>query len=191
MLALYKRKLWITQLSFACAPRLSPRTARLGDLGGEFSVAQLIDDDGRVAGSAGLPDHMTGHSFLWTPRNGILDLGTPVNPQFMYKSGQILSGVQLSRPVLWTPPSKKTLIPGINQTMGFNLHGQIVGFGQIVGLKGHHPLLMTPVMHVTLKSAPSSPRAGAVVKLIAKVKCIVGPPPDGEQVTFKDGTKSI
>ncbi len=161
----------------------------LGDLGGNFSWARWIDDNGRVAGSSALPGgtNIT-HTFLWTASSGIQDLGAPGNqptstrPVFMYKSGQIMSYVTLTKLFLWTPPSGKKAIAGL-EFFGFNQAGQLAGD------KNHIATLLTPVIQVSLKSAKNPSRAGVAVKFTATLKSIlVGAPPDGEQVQFKDGS---
>jgi len=160
----------------------------LGDLGGNFGYGFLIDDAGRVAGSSLLPGGGNiVHSFLWTDSGGLHDLGAPGNkpassfPVFMYSSGPIMSNLTITRLFLWTPPSGRKAISGI-EFFGFNQPGQISGD------KNHLAVLMTPVMQVSLKSSKNPSHAGVAVKLTAKVKGIVGPPPNGEQVQFKDGS---
>lgn len=159
----------------------------LGDLGGNFGWAKMIDDNGRVAGSSLLPGTNIVHSFLWTENGGIQDLGSPGNkplssfPVFMYKTGPIMSWLSTTRLFLWTPPSSKKTVSGI-EYFGFNQAGQISGDKKSLAV------VMTPLMQVALKSSKNPSPAGATVKFTAKVKCIVGPPPDGEQVVFKDGT---
>jgi probable HAF family extracellular repeat protein len=45
----------------------------LGAIGGSYSVAQAVNDDGRAVGYAGDENP---HAFLWTPKKGMWDLGT-------------------------------------------------------------------------------------------------------------------
>jgi len=48
----------------------------LGGLGGTFSFADHINDQGLVVGGSNLPGDTTSHAFLWTKDTGMQDLGT-------------------------------------------------------------------------------------------------------------------
>lgn len=159
----------------------------LGDLGGNFSSASLIDDTGRVAGESTLPGNdQIAHSFLWTQSGGIQDLGVPGTkpvstfPLLMYKSGQIMNFLSTTKLFLWTPPTGKKTIPAM-EFFGFNQPGQITGG------KNNLAVVMTPVMQVNLRSSKNPAPVGSPVKFTAKVKFVLGAAPDREQVQFKDG----
>jgi probable HAF family extracellular repeat protein len=160
----------------------------LGDLGAHFGYATFIDDSGHVAGSSALvlAGRTTAHTFQWISATGMVDIGTPGNkpgdstPSFLYNNGRITANFKISRLFVWSPPSSIKSVPLISY-FGFNQAGQIAG-----EIK-HVATLITPLIQVTLKSSKKTVHLGTAVKFTAKVSCVAGPAPDGEQVQFKDG----
>jgi probable HAF family extracellular repeat protein len=83
----------------------------LGTLGGRFSQAGGINDQGQVIGSADTADGST-HAFLWTASDGMQDLGTLTGGTFseafgINDQGQVIGVRDMadgsSRAFLWTP----------------------------------------------------------------------------------------
>lgn len=76
---------------------------------------------------------------------------------------------------------------GIVEVQGANYpaYGSLNDAGQFLGTQP--PVLATPIMHVTLTSSQNPSTLGQNVTLTAKIKAIVGLPPNGEQVTFLVG----
>ena len=80
-------------------------------------------------------------------------------------------------------------VPGVTASdtvsKGFNDTGQILGYSRVGGV------LASPTMHVTLSSSLNPSHGGQSLTFTASVSSFVGLPPDGEQVTFKDGSKVL
>jgi probable HAF family extracellular repeat protein len=174
----------------------------LGTLGGPNSMARAISASGEVVGQA---DTSAGvqHAFLWTEATGMQDLGTLsgyVNSSAanIDASGRIVGSSwnpvkKSSRPFIWTQTSGMQLLGPFGTLKGngadsINTAGQIL-LSSYVG-SGYSSWLLTPLMHTTLTSSPNPSQVGEPVTFTATVSSSVqGPPPDGEIVTFKSGTK--
>lgn len=148
----------------------SPRN--LGSLGGQlFSTAAVVNNQGEVVGGSDL-SHDTGpcspscHSFLWTKRTGMRDLGTLPGDVaslagWINNRGQVVGWSCAANP-LTSPPSRcraylwhDTVMTDLNsliaphpplkllQAFGINDGGQIVGLGQ-TRAGALHAFLATP-----------------------------------------------
>lgn len=161
----------------------------LGTLSGDLASSALsINRAGHVAGYS-RPTATGGlqRSFFWTPTGGMIDIGRL--PKYQ-NARSIPAGINQRDQVvgengaayLWS----KTI--GIVQVVGANYpaYGSLNDAGQFLGTQPN-PVLATPIMHVTLASSQNPSTLGQNVTFTAKVKAIVGLPPNGEQVTFLDG----
>jgi len=149
----------------------------LGTLGGNQSVANAINDRGQVVGAAlnAIPDPLSNnfsltylfvpaatqaHAFLWTPAEGMQDLGTLGGPDsaaaFVNLSGQIsgqsytnaainpTTGYATLDPFFWEH-GKMLDIGTLGGTFGYsvwmNSHGQVVGVSNLAGDQTSHAFL--------------------------------------------------
>jgi probable HAF family extracellular repeat protein len=160
----------------------------LGTLSGDFASSALsINRAGHVVGYS-RPTATVGlqRSFFWTPTGGIIDIGRlPKYPNVRSIPYGINNRNQVvgenGAAYLWS----KTI--GIVEVQGANYpaYGSLNDAGQFLGTQP--PVLATPIMHVTLTSSQNPSTLGQNVTLTAKIKAIVGLPPNGEQVTFLVG----
>jgi probable HAF family extracellular repeat protein len=177
----------------------------LGSLGlGLDDSATAINDSTEVVGFSCLGSECTGtyHAFLWTQATGIQDLGimgsgwsdaTAIND-----SGDVVGGANTGNSpgtaysVIWqnagaiqnlsllvSPANPKLLGGGAT---GINASGQISANGRKL------VYLLTPKTQTTLTSSPNPSAYGQTVVFTATVTSISGAPPDGESVTFKQGS---
>jgi probable HAF family extracellular repeat protein len=147
----------------------------------------------------------TSHGFSWTHSGGLTDLGVLPGAQYSFayginSTGQIVgTGDDSSSAVvalLWTGDGTihdlNTLIaPGIARTLvsanAINDAGQIVANATAKSGKGNYALLLTPIMTTVLASSLNPSEVGQAVTITATVGSIAGPPPNGEEVVFKQG----
>jgi probable HAF family extracellular repeat protein len=127
--------------------------------GGQYSVAYGINTAGQIVG-AGQSSALTPVALLWTPDGAIHDLNTLISPKI---------------------PRILTAANAINDA------GQIVVDATSTTGAGAYALILTPVMNTALSSSPNPSKSGHAVTFTGTVTSIAGPPPDGEQVTFKSG----
>jgi len=170
------------------------------------STALGLNDAGDVVGwlnkSAGCS--FTSHGFSWSATGGLKDLGLLSGGTYSFaygvnSSGQIVgTGASAAALValLWTADGTihdlNTLIaPGIARTLvaanAINDAGQIVVDATTKTGTGNYALLLTPLMKTALASSSNPSVVGQPVTFTATVSSIAGPPPDGDQVTFKVG----
>jgi probable HAF family extracellular repeat protein len=126
----------------------------LGTLGGFHSFATDINSAGQVTGYADLTGSQTWHAFLWTPGEGMQDLGTLDGGVYSYGRAmndvaQILgtsaSATGGSTMFLWSPDRGMQDLPSLGvpgQSIDLNNAGQIVGAADFGGER--HPFLWTP-----------------------------------------------
>jgi len=183
----------------------------LGTLGGNESTAYGINGGGQVVGESQIIPNGHSHSFLWTQSSGMQDLGTLVGGDNSYAvginaSGQVVGTSETTdnpmtiAPFVWTKTggmqdlNKLTNSPRVLEfATAINRAGQITvnTFGSP---SGGQPTtyLLTPIMYTALVSSSNPSSAGQVVTFTASVRSsIQGPPPNGEGVSFKDGTKIL
>jgi probable HAF family extracellular repeat protein len=130
----------------------------LGSLDGTTSFALDINDNGCVIGISGT----NSHAFLWTKDGGMQDVSAML-------AGKVLSLI---------------VVP---DTASINNAGQIVSAGE--GLAGRQaPLVITPIINVTLTSSHNPSYVGQPFTLTATAKSVIGPPPDRENIDFFSGT---
>jgi len=137
-------------------------------------------------------------TFLWTSQTGITDIGNlPKHPN----SRNIPYGLNNRDQVVgmngaayfWSGDTGYRQVAGITFKLAtqlsraFNDAGQMLGFGP--GYK--NAVVASPAMHVVLSSSQNPSQAGQSVTFTASVSAVVGLPPDGELVTFKDGAKVL
>jgi probable HAF family extracellular repeat protein len=125
------------------------------DLGA--SIAAAISSNSEVVGS-----NFAGHAFLWTESGGMQDLGTLPGDSSSGGAAINSAGVVVgtssagdqSRAFLWSQSAGmqdlNTLIPAnsgwsLQSATGINVHGQIVGNGQLNG--NYVAFLLTPLSH--------------------------------------------
>jgi|HubBroStandDraft_4_1064222.scaffolds.fasta_scaffold95135_1 probable HAF family extracellular repeat protein len=171
------------------------------------ATALGINDSGEVVGwfnnSSGCT--FTSHGFSWTHSGGLKDLGVLSGGQYSFayginSTGQIVgtgaSSTSAIVALLWTADGTihdlNTLIaPGIARTLvsanAINNAGQIVVDATSKTGKGNYALLLTPIMSTTVSSSLNPSVLGQAVTITATVTSIAGPPPNGEQVVFKQG----
>jgi probable HAF family extracellular repeat protein len=166
----------------------------LGTLPGDgASSATLINRGGHVAGFS-RPSNCCGkqRTFFWDGA-GIVDIGLlPKHqngrslPAGFNNRDQIVGSNGAT--YLWGPTIGLLQIPGIilktPVSHPLNDAGQILGYATGYG----SAVLASPTMHVSLNSSQNPSSGGQSVTFTANVNAIVGPPPDGEQVAFKDGS---
>ncbi len=174
----------------------------LGTLGG-WSQAWVINDSGQVAGRSEIGNNFY-HAFLWTQGTGMQDLGTLGGnlgqARGINAKGTIV-GDDNGTAFIWTATlGMKDLNSFIAAKPSWRLGwasaindgGQIAvaafrGTSKRVGA-----VLLTPIMATTLVSSQNPVKAGQPVTFTAMAgNLIQGPPPDGEIVTFKDGSRVL
>ena len=171
------------------------------------ATALGLNDSDEVVGwfnnSAGCA--FTSHGFSWTHSGGLKDLGVLSGGQYSFayginSTGQIVgtgaSSTSAIVALMWTSDGTihdlNTLIaPGIARTLvsanAINNAGQIVVDATAKTGKGNYALLLTPIMSTTLTSSLNPSVLGQAVTITATVSSIAGPPPNGEEVVFKQG----
>jgi len=158
--------------------------------------AYAINNAGQAVGfySAGTQSH----AFLWSEVLGREDLGSldgTTSVAFDINDNGCVIGISgaHSRSFLWTKDggmqdvdailAGKVLALRTAGNMSINNAGQITSTGE--GLAGQQvPLIITPIINVTLTSSPNPSYVGQPFTLTATAKSVVGPPPDGENVDF-------
>jgi probable HAF family extracellular repeat protein len=171
------------------------------------ATALGLNDSGEVIGwfnnSSGCS--FTSHGFSWTHSGGLKDLGVLSGGQYSFayginSTGQIVgtgdSSTSTIVALLWTADGTihdlNTLIaPGVPRTLvaanAINNAGQIVVNATAKTGTGNYALLLTPIMSTTLASSLNPSKLGEAVTITATVNSIAGPPPNGEEVVFKQG----
>jgi probable HAF family extracellular repeat protein len=137
-----------------------------------------------------------GQNFFWTAQAGMAAIGAPY-PQFLAIGFNNHDQVLLySRGAcyLWSPSLALQRVTacygGDDGPWGFN------DAGVILTTKGNGNgvccwVVASPIMRVSLTSSQNPSQSGQTVIFTANVSSIVGPPPDGEQVDFFEGSKSL
>lgn len=160
----------------------------LGTLAGDtLSVAVFLNQSGHIMGYSGATDH----AFFWTPQSGMTDTGSgPLYGMFGFDNQDQMVG-QTPRPnpsiFVWSP----TLGVHTISTGGVLYGVGLTDAGQFFTHSKTHDKVWTPAMQVSLSSSQNPSQSGQSVTFTANVSTIVGLPPDGEQVTFHDGSKKI
>lgn len=167
----------------------------LQGFGPNATVVQAVNDAGTIVGQA---PNASGykHAFSWTDSGGMRDLGTlggaSSNALSINKNGWVVgtsltsSGSGLVHGFLWTPADgmqdvntlaglPKSLQP---YSMQINDYG-VIALSSNKGLE-----LLSPKMNANLTSSQNPSTYGQPVTFTVTVMSIVGPPPDGELVTF-------
>lgn len=176
----------------------------LGTLGGTRTFAYAINDSGTVVGgsdlSRGFPDF---HAFSWTQAGGIKDLGTlggtSSTAQSANNRGWIVgtSSIHNRRvgpvPFLWTPGAgMQDLRKGFTPLSHATVASTAVNDAGVIAISTNQGLyVLYPVMSIAFSSTPNPSVAGQPVTFTASVDSIAGPPPDGEIVEFRQGSKLL
>jgi uncharacterized membrane protein len=164
----------------------------------ESSVALFINSSGHMVGTS-RPEHCCGHerTFFWTSA-GMIDIGTLPNhassrstPAGFNNRDQIVGSNGAA--YFWSPTAGLRQVPGIIFKFAPQLSNALNDAGQILGAGAgnKNAVVASPTMHVTVSSSQNPTAFGQPVTFTATVISIVGPPPDGEQVTFEDGSKVL
>jgi len=164
-------------------------------LGDTMSSALFLNGAGHIAGYSGYMLHKNrgavNRTFFWTPQGGMIDLMVGTGPLYvphaLNQRDQVLA--HGGSTYIWSPTLGAQAVAGglLSPTGAFNDAG--VFSGQLN--TNHNQYLLTPVMHVTLTSSQNPSHAGQSVTFTVNVSSIVALPPDGEQVAFKDGSKTL
>ena len=116
----------------------------LGTLGGDHTIAYVINDAGQVVGHSRLPDDNSSHAFLWDSSNGMQDLGTLGGPSSeahgINASGQVVGSS--NHAFLWESNTGMhdlgTLGYNDSEAFGINDSGHVVGWSTTpMGYPGH------------------------------------------------------
>lgn len=157
----------------------------LGCIQGEASA---VNNNGQVVG-------FTSEGFFWSQSTGMLDLG-PVgefSTLSINDNGQAVWFVAgETGPVVWTQAAGaqalNNLLPKGYSIVSVN---SINKYGQIGAWNSINYYLLTPIMSTVLTSSANPSYFEQPVTFTATISSIAGPPPDGETVTFYDGSTSI
>jgi len=131
----------------------------LGNLGGTFSGAEAINNQGKVVGFSHLPGDTTSHAFLW--QDGVItDLGKLPGDIFsvalgINNEGQVVGdsfGARGERPFLWengVMTDLNALIPAASSLIlidanGINSRGEIAGIAFQISTDEFHAYLAIP-----------------------------------------------
>jgi len=165
----------------------------LGTLPGDtFSSVSYVNAAGHMTGYSAHPGPKRGSgpqydTFYWSASTGMIDSGLPHGPQhfpFGFNNhDQML--VYYGNIFIWGPTGVEAFAGNGNKipTQGtLSDAGLFLGFGQ---------RLYAPVMHVELTSSANPSTVGQSVTFTANVSSVFGLPPDGEQVTIGQGSKTL
>lgn len=139
---------------------------KLGVLGGTYSFASALNDSGTVVGQSDTTASGP-HAFVWTVKGGMQDLNALIPANFQSQ---------------WT----------LYSSVAVNNAGQIAVF--VVPVNGshvQHALLLSPLMKVAETSSVNPSVVGQAVTFIATITSIVGAPPNGETVSFKNAQNVV
>jgi probable HAF family extracellular repeat protein len=158
--------------------------------------AVSINNDAQVLGSIAAHSSLYGHAAIWTQSSGKKDLG--VLPGGTYSFATVINnrGFVIGDAdgpdgklylYLWTPTggmiNVNTLVKRPGQSLGaigMNDAGQIAAAGT-----DGQAYVLTPIIAVTDSSSHNPSTLGQPVTFTATASSIIGPPPDGEIITFK------
>jgi probable HAF family extracellular repeat protein len=164
-------------------------------LGDTTSSALFLNGAGHIAGYSGYKLHKNrgavNRTFFWTPEGGMIDLMVGTGPLYvphaLNQRDQVLA--HAASTYIWSPTLRAQAVAGgvLTPTGAFNDAGVFSGRLNTNG----NEYLLNPVMHVALTSSQNPSHAGQSVTFTANVSSIVALPPDGEQVAFKDGSKTL
>jgi probable HAF family extracellular repeat protein len=168
----------------------------LGVVPGEgTSKALFINSAGHVAGFSRLRELRGKYrTFFWSAA-GMVDIGilpnhTNSSTPFGFNNRDQIIGVN-GGTFLWIPTIGLRPVPGLTLASSLQVSNAFNDAGQILGYASTTAVLASPTMHVGLTSSRNPSQAGQSVTFTANVSAIVGLPPDGEQVIFKDGSKIL
>jgi len=128
----------------------------LGTLGGTYSVAAAINNNGEIVGHSGLPGDTASHAFLY---NGVMnDLGTlggsgseaiDINDSGVVAGGSDIAGDSEFHAILYdgTMHSLGTLGGDTSEGFGINNAGYVVGRSAITGYYPSHAFLYDGSIH--------------------------------------------
>jgi probable HAF family extracellular repeat protein len=137
-----------------------------------------------------------GQNFFWTTQAGMTAIGAPY-PQFIpigFNNRDQILLYSRGACYLWSPSMALLRVTGCydgdDGPWGFN------DAGVLLTTKGNWGGVCcweeaSPLMRVSLTSSQNPSQLGQTVIFTATVSSIIGPPPDGEQVNFFDGSKTI
>jgi probable HAF family extracellular repeat protein len=161
----------------------------------ETSVALFVNNAGHVVGSS-KPTQCCGpnRTFFWSEETGMVDIGHLSNhpnssnlPYGFNNRDQIFG--RAGATYFWSPTLGIRQVPGVGRS-DFVLKG-LNDAGQVLGANTSGAVVASPAMHVNLSSSLNPSHSGQSVTFTASVSSFVGLPPNGEQVTFKDGSKVL
>jgi probable HAF family extracellular repeat protein len=161
------------------------------------SSALFINAAGNITGRSehDLPDGAQFFTtFFWTPAGGMFDIGAGTGhsdtPEGLNNRDQIIGKGHAPDCLnvclyIWSSSA------GLHKvaSAGVVLRGQFNDAGEFVATSKAGSFLYSPVMQVSLNSSQNPSQSGQTVTFTASVGAIVGPPPDGENIKFYDGSK--
>jgi probable HAF family extracellular repeat protein len=163
----------------------------LGTLPGDnVSSASFINSSGNIAGCSG-NEACNDHMFFWSPSGGMINTGAPSYGSIlgMNDNNQILFQEMNTTPYLWSQTGGIQLVHhGSNQGVAPD---SFTNAGQLLMEFDGYLNLGTPVMYVGLTSSPNPSIVGQNVAFTATVSSVIGPPPNGDQVTFYLSNKKL
>lgn len=154
--------------------------------------AYAINDSDQVVGFIGSSPFYGGDAFVWSQSTGMQDLGTgqviaindaggATGTNGVVATLWINGGPAQSLPQLVGGSTPPPLFAG----MGIN------ATGQIACLATNTAYLLTPKTKTKLTSSQNPSKVGQPVTFTATLSAIIGLPPDGELVTFSNGTVAL
>jgi probable HAF family extracellular repeat protein len=126
-------------------------TIDLGTLGGQYTYANAVNNNGMVVGSGTTSTGMT-HAFVWTPSGGISDIGTlggnysyaaAVNDSGVVVGNSTTADLTTTHAFVWTQSSGMIDLGALTGASGFSQAQDVNNTGEIVGNSDGHAVYWT------------------------------------------------
>ena len=161
--------------------------------GDTFSAVSYVNAAGNMTGYSGFFSQSKRGSnplygtFYWSTTTGMIDLGLPHGSQhYPYGLNNHDQMLVYNGNVFIYGPTGVEAFAGNGSKLP--VQGSLSDAGLYLALGQR---LYAPEMHVTLSSSPNPSNVGQSVTFTANVSSVFGPPPDGEQVTVAQGSKTL